>query len=109
MTMFQDEVKVYRDVSGTSLHRRGYRAGGAIHKAALNEAAAAGVLYLAGWPEAAEQGTAALAAGLLCQDLYKEGWLPLREFSQATNSFLVQGGRWWTACVAAGHFCWRLH
>ena len=56
VSMYQDEVKVYRDVAGESLHRRGYRAGGAIHKAALNEAAAAGVLYMADWPAAAREG-----------------------------------------------------
>lgn len=52
--MFQEEVKIYRDVSGTSLHRRGYRR--VVHKAALNEAAAAGLLYFAGWPTLAAQG-----------------------------------------------------
>lgn len=41
-------VTLFRDMSGASLHRRGYR--GAMHAAALNEAAAAGVLALAGWP-----------------------------------------------------------
>jgi len=41
-------VTIFRDMSGASLHRRGYR--GAMHAAALNEAAAAGVLSLAGWP-----------------------------------------------------------
>lgn len=55
VTMFREEVKIYRDVSGTSLHRRGYRR--VVHKAALNEAAAAGLLYIAGWPELAIQGT----------------------------------------------------
>ena len=54
VTMFQEEVKIYRDVSGASLHRRGYR--GVVHKAALNESAAAGLLYIAGWPELAAQG-----------------------------------------------------
>lgn len=42
-------MTLYRDVGGGSLHRRGYRS--AMHKAALNEAAAAGCLVLAGWPE----------------------------------------------------------
>ena len=54
VTMFKDEVKVFRDVSGRSLHKRGYR--GRIHRAALNEAAAAGILMLAGWPAIAERG-----------------------------------------------------
>lgn len=43
-----------RDMSGDSLHRRGYRS--AMHKASLNEAAAAGCLALAGWPQAAAAG-----------------------------------------------------
>jgi 23S rRNA G2445 N2-methylase RlmL len=53
-TMFQDTLQLFRDVSGTSLHKRGYRT--VIHKAALNEAAAAGILYMAGWPEVAQKG-----------------------------------------------------
>jgi hypothetical protein len=53
-TMFKDTLQLYRDVSGTSLHKRGYRK--IIHKAGLNEAAAAGILYLAGWPRVAEEG-----------------------------------------------------
>lgn len=47
-------MTVYRDMSGESLHRRGYRS--VMHRASLNEAAAAGCLLLAGWPEAALQG-----------------------------------------------------
>eukprot|EP00798_Chlamydomonas_sp_ICE-L_P015600 gene15601-21704_t len=43
------EVSVYRDMSGSSLHRRGYR--DAMHKSPLNEAMAAGMLHMAGWPE----------------------------------------------------------
>ena len=39
--------RTYRDMSGESLHRRGYR-DAAIHRAALNESAAAGVLSIAG-------------------------------------------------------------
>lgn len=42
-------MTLFRDMSGASLHRRGYRQG-AMHAAALNESAAAGVLALAGWP-----------------------------------------------------------
>jgi hypothetical protein len=38
-----------------TLYRRGYRSDSAVHKAALNEAAAAGLLLLAGWPEVAHQ------------------------------------------------------
>jgi 23S rRNA G2445 N2-methylase RlmL len=41
-------------MSGESLHRRGYR-DAAIHRAALNESAAAGVLALAGWTDACDK------------------------------------------------------
>lgn len=44
ISAFKDVVKIYRDMSGASLHRRGYRS--AMHKASLNECAAAGILYL---------------------------------------------------------------
>jgi hypothetical protein len=65
VTMFKDEVKVYRDVSGRSLHKRGYR--GRIHKGSLNEAAAAGMLHVAGWPALAEAGALLWCRCLLCQ------------------------------------------
>ena len=54
LSLFRDEAKLYRDMSGESLHRRGYR-DAAIHRAALNEAAAAGVLSLAGWSAACDR------------------------------------------------------
>jgi len=44
---FQDRIVLYRNMSGDSLHRRGYRE--AMHKAALNESTAAGALLLLGW------------------------------------------------------------
>lgn len=48
-------------MSGDSLHRRGYRA--AMHRASLNEAAAAGILSLAGWSlEAAQSGVSTQAS-----------------------------------------------
>jgi hypothetical protein len=54
-TVYRDHVLLYRDMSGASLHRRGYR--GAMHRSPLNEAAAAGALLLAEWPSLASQGT----------------------------------------------------
>jgi 23S rRNA G2445 N2-methylase RlmL len=48
LSLYRDEAVMYRDMSGESLHRRGYR-DAAIHRAALNESAAAGVLSLAGY------------------------------------------------------------
>ena len=52
--LHHDHMTLYRDMSGDSLHRRGYR--DAMHKASLNEAAAAGALQLAGWPEIVRDG-----------------------------------------------------
>lgn len=60
--LYQDHITLYRDMSGDSLHRRGYRA--AMHKASLNEAAAAGVLHMAGWHTAAEGGEGANGQGV---------------------------------------------
>lgn len=45
----QGSVSLYRDMAGASLHKRGYRADAAQHRGALNEAVAAGMLYLAGF------------------------------------------------------------
>ena len=55
MTLYKDRATLYRDTSGDSLHRRGYRANLSVHRAALNEAAAAGLLHIAGWPEALDK------------------------------------------------------
>jgi len=43
-------LSLYRGIHTGSLHRRGYRYGTAVHKAALKESTAAGLLYAAGWP-----------------------------------------------------------
>jgi 23S rRNA (guanine2445-N2)-methyltransferase / 23S rRNA (guanine2069-N7)-methyltransferase len=48
------ELSVSIDLSGESLHRRGYR--GAAGEAPLKENVAAGVLLRAGWPELAQSG-----------------------------------------------------
>lgn len=50
LALHKDRATLYRDLSGQSLHKRGYRADSAIHKAALREDVAAGILTLAGWP-----------------------------------------------------------
>src|SRR5258708_31854670 len=49
-----NDVTVSLDLSGESLHRRGYR--GAAGEAPLKENVAAGALVRAGWPELAAQG-----------------------------------------------------
>ena len=47
VSVFGQTISLYRDMAGDSLHRRGYRS--AMHRASLNEAAAAGLLLLSGW------------------------------------------------------------
>ena len=55
---------LYRDLSGASLHRRGYRS--VMHRASLNEAAAAGILRLAGWHDIVAQDPTASIADPMC-------------------------------------------
>lgn len=64
ITCFQDRFLLYRDMSGASLHQRGYRA--AMHRASLNESAAAGILGLAGWPQAVAADPGAVLADPMC-------------------------------------------
>ena len=45
--LWRDEATLYRDMSGQTLHKRGYR--GAVHRAALSEAVAAGILQMIGF------------------------------------------------------------
>lgn len=52
--LFKDELMLYQDMSGESLHKRGYRT--AMHTSSLNESAAAGLLSLADWPATASSG-----------------------------------------------------
>ncbi len=47
LLLHRDEAVLYRDLAGSSLHKRGYRA--IQHKSPLNEALAAGLLLLTGW------------------------------------------------------------
>ncbi|MEG0026814.1 MAG: bifunctional 23S rRNA (guanine(2069)-N(7))-methyltransferase RlmK/23S rRNA (guanine(2445)-N(2))-methyltransferase RlmL [Raoultibacter sp.] len=68
------------DLSGESLHRRGYREAGVQGVAPLKEALAAGILLKAGWPEALEagatfldpmcgSGTLAIEAAMMAADM----------------------------------------
>jgi len=45
--LYRDEAILYRDLSGTTLHKRGYR--DAMHKSSLSETVAAGVLLRSGY------------------------------------------------------------
>lgn len=54
--LYRDQAMLYLDLSGESLHKRGYRL--AAGSAPLKENLAAAVLLRAGWPELAQQGKA---------------------------------------------------
>jgi len=65
------EATVGIDLSGESLHRRGYRAPGEQAEAPLKETLAAAVLLRAGWPEVAAEG------GSVLDPLCGSGTLPI--------------------------------
>lgn len=75
--VYQSEVTVSIDLSGDSLHRRGYREDGA--NAPLKENLADAILRIAGWKEAAAQG-----AGFL-DPMCGSGTLPLAAALIALN------------------------
>lgn len=69
-----DHFKVYIDSSGVSLHKRGYR--NKIHKAALNESLAAGLVMLSNWNKIdpfydtmCGSGTIAIEAALIAHNI----------------------------------------
>ena len=69
-----NHFKIYIDSSGTSLHKRGYR--NKIHKAALNESLAAGLILLSNWNKSdpfydtmCGSGTLAIEAALLAYNI----------------------------------------
>ena len=69
-----DHFKVYIDSSGISLHKRGYR--NKIHKAALNESLAAGLVMLSNWNKIdpfydtmCGSGTIAIEAALIAHNI----------------------------------------
>lgn len=45
--VYKNESTLYRDLSGQTLHKRGYRS--VMHKSSLNECLAAGMVLLSGW------------------------------------------------------------
>jgi 23S rRNA (guanine2445-N2)-methyltransferase / 23S rRNA (guanine2069-N7)-methyltransferase len=69
LRLLRDEATLSLDLSGESLHRRGYREEGA--KAPLKENLAAAILVRAGWPETAASG------GALIDPMCGSGTLPL--------------------------------
>ncbi|KAL4551698.1 hypothetical protein Ndes2526B_g05966 [Nannochloris sp. 'desiccata'] len=95
VTAFQDQIRIYRDCSGESLHRRGYRQ--VMHAAPLNEAAAAGCLYLAGWDKKAQQAQQGGAGDqlVLADPMCGSGTFLIEAALMATNTAPGLFRRWW--------------
>lgn len=56
VALHREKATIYLNLSGASLHRRGYRADGVQTEAPLKETLAAGLLLAAGWPDLARGG-----------------------------------------------------
>ena len=56
VSLHEDRATIYLNLSGPSLHRRGYREAGTQTEAPLKETLAAGILLAAGWHELAREG-----------------------------------------------------
>lgn len=67
--VYRDQATVYIDLSGDSLHKRGYRVVGA--RAPLKENLAAAILIRAGWPDIVREG------GALVDPMCGSGTLPI--------------------------------
>ncbi|MFO7812178.1 MAG: bifunctional 23S rRNA (guanine(2069)-N(7))-methyltransferase RlmK/23S rRNA (guanine(2445)-N(2))-methyltransferase RlmL [Pelovirga sp.] len=76
--LYRDQASLSLDLSGESLHRRGYRIDG-VH-APLKENLAAGMLLRCGWPQICSTG------GALVDPLCGSGTLPLEAALMATNT-----------------------
>lgn len=61
--LYRDEAILYRDLSGITLHKRGYR--DVMHKSSLNECVAAGMALMSGWE----------GEGVLCDPMCGSGTL----------------------------------
>ncbi|PRW59721.1 RNA methylase [Chlorella sorokiniana] len=88
VTAYHDRLTIYRDMSGDSLHRRGYRQ--AMHRASLNESAAAGILYLSGWGELCGREGAVLA-----DPMCGSGTFLIEAALMATGTAPGSFRRWW--------------
>lgn len=76
--LFNDQATLSIDLSGESLHRRGYRAEGVL--APLKENLAAAILLRAGWPDIAASG------GSLLDPMCGSGTLPIEAALMASDS-----------------------
>ena len=90
LSCYRDKAILYRDMCGASLHKRGYRTGDAIHRAALNETVAAGVLSLLNWtgaPAALHAGAPpSLSPAVLVDPMCGSGTLLIEAALMATNT-----------------------
>ncbi len=93
--LIRDQATVSLDLSGESLHLRGYRTRG--EKAPLKETLAASILYLAGWPDAAREGKSLLDA--MCGS----GTIPLEAAAMAADVAPALGRRYF------GFLGWKQH
>lgn len=75
--LFRNEARLALDLSGDSLHRRGYREEGGV--APLKENLAAAILLQAGWPELAASG------GALLDPMCGSGTLPIEAALMAAD------------------------
>lgn len=81
--IYRDQVTIYLDLSGGSLHRRGYRPAGGM--APLKENLAAAILIRAGWPEVIKQGGALMDPMCGSGTLLIEGGLMAADIAPGIN------------------------
>lgn len=93
--LFRDEATVSIDLSGESLHRRGYREQGSA--APLKENLAAGILMRAGWPDLAREGAA------LVDPMCGSGTLPIEAALMAADIAPGLGRTYWGFSGWLGH------
>lgn len=98
--LFRDQATVNIDLSGDSLHRRGYRLGGG--GAPLKENLAAGILMRAGWPAVAQTG------GALVDPMCGSGTLLIEGALMAADSAPGLQRAYWGFTGWKGHDadCW---
>ena len=79
VALHEQKATLYLNLSGNSLHRRGYRQEGVQTEAPLKETLAAGILLMAGWPELALQG------GVLVDPMCGSGTFAIEAAWMASN------------------------
>ena len=80
VALHQSKATLYLNLSGASLHRRGYREDGVQTEAPLKETLAAGMLLAAGWPAIAQNG------GVLVDPMCGSGTIAVEAALMATKT-----------------------